>query len=145
MSITKKGTKRASNNGKKGEYPGGYVVPESAILGFIGGLGILDVETAAARFQVVADLTGNGQIDHLDEPDLLVIRQIAREDHGRRYQRLMGAMTEALGGGRNGINAAHLTANRAVELAFRWTLDYSSALDWYRFKLRGRRQAAQTR
>jgi hypothetical protein len=122
-----------------GRTPQKYVVRESEIRDFIGSLSVLDVTEVAARFQVVADLTSGAfeeRIDRLDESDLSLIKRIAGEDDGVHYQRLMTAIIAGVGQGRRGINAAHLTARRAVEFAFRCTRDYFAALHSFSRDLR---------
>jgi hypothetical protein len=52
----------------------------------------------------------------------------------------MRAISAGVRQGRHGINAAHLTASRIVELAFRWTREYSSALRSYRQELSGQKR-----
>lgn len=122
----------------KGTNSQKYVVPECEIRDFVGSLSILDISTEAARFQVVADLTSGAfeeEIDWLDESDLAVIRRIADESNSVHYRRLMTAIIAAVGQNRQGINAAHLTARRVVELAFRCTREYFSAIGNYRVNL----------
>jgi len=116
-----------------------YVVDECEISDFIGSLKVTEVRSVAARFQVVADLTSGAfeeRIDQLDESDLALITRIASEDKGASYQRLMKAMLAGIREGQSGINAAHLTASRIVEFAFRCTREYFSALHCYRRNLR---------
>jgi hypothetical protein len=116
-----------------------YVVDEREIREFIGRLSVVDISTVAARFQIVADLTCGAfeeRIDRLDESDLALINRIAGEDNGVLYHRLMTAIIAAVGQDRHGINAAHLTARRTVELAFRCTREYFSALHSYSRDLR---------
>jgi hypothetical protein len=119
--------------------PPPYVVPESEIRVFVESLGIHDLNTVAVRFQVIADLTSGalkGRIERLKRSDLRLINQIAGEDDSRAYGQIMTAIIDGVGQGSNGVNAAHLTASRTVELAFRWTREYFSALDRYRKRLR---------
>ena len=141
MSIREQ-SKRANSESLKEEHPERYVVPESAIRDFIGSLSIHAVSSAVAGLQIVADITSDAsenRIDRLRESDLQLLNQIASESSNRHYQRVMRAIIVGVGQGPHGINAAHLTANRAVELAFRWTHDYISALKQYRDKLRSMR------
>ncbi len=122
----------------KREYPSGYVVSESVVRDFIEGVGVHDIGAVAARFQIVADLTSNAfedKIDKLDQSRLRLIEQVSREDDSAQFRRIMRAINAGVRQGRLGINAAHLTASRAVELAFRWTRDYSSALTSYKQEL----------
>jgi hypothetical protein len=116
-----------------------YVVAESEIHDFVGSVGVLDINTIAARLQIVADLTSGAfeeRIDQLSHSDLALIQRIAEEDTGVHHQRLMKAIIAGVHEGRQGINAAHLTASRVVELAFRCTRDYFSALHSYRRAMR---------
>lgn len=137
--MAKRESKKATTESREAKTPQKYVVRESEIRDFIGGLSVLDVSNVAARFQVVADLTSGAfeeRIDQLDESDLSLIKRIAAEDNGVHYQHLMMAIIAGVGQGRNGINAAHLTARRAVEFAFRCTHEYFSALHSYSRNLR---------
>src|SRR4030095_3877317 len=112
---------------------------ESDIRDAVGRISVIEVSTVAARFQVVADLTSGAfeeRIDQLSVSDLALIKRIADEDNGSLYRSLMAAIVDSIGNGRHGINAAHLTASRAVELAFRCTREYFSALNNYRRTLR---------
>lgn len=138
MSI-KQGSKRASAKSLKGERSGPYVVPETAIRDFIGSLSIREIETTAARLQIVADATHreiDNQVDRLERSRLQLLRNVAGESTNKHYRRIMRAIIAGGGQGPRGIDAAHLTASYAVELAFRWTSDYFSALKQYRDKLR---------
>lgn len=138
MSI-KEASKRSRTESPKVESPHPYVVPESEIRDFVENLSIHDLNTVAARFQVVADLTSGalkGRIDRLKRSDLRLINQIAGEDDSNAYRRIMAAIVAGVGQGPHGVNAAHLTASRTVELAFTWSRDYFSALDRYRKKRR---------
>jgi hypothetical protein len=137
--MAKPERKREDCKSLQGEAPQKYVVPESEIRDFIGSLSVVDVSSVAARFQVVADLTSGAfeeRIDELSASDLGLIKRIADEDSSARYRRLMSAVINSVGDGRHGINAAHLTASRAVELAFRCTREYFSAMNSYRRTLR---------
>ena len=137
--MARRESKKEDNESLRGKTPQKYVVPECEIRDFIGSLSVLDISTVAARFQVVADLTSGAfeeSIDQLDESDLVLIKRIAGEDNSLPYRRLMTAIIAGVGQGRHGINAAHLTARRAVEIAFRCTREYFSALHSYRRSLR---------
>ena len=134
-------TERKKHDGRALEpaTPQKYVVPESEIRGLVGSISVIEVSTVAARFQVVADLTSGAfeeRIDQLSASDLALIKRIAVEDNSTKYSSLMAAIINSIGDGRHGINAAHLTASRAVELAFRCTREYFSALNNYRRTLR---------
>ena len=147
MSI-KEASKRASAESSKVKSPSPYAVPESEIRGFVESLGIHDLNAVAVRFQVVADLASGslkGRIDRLEPSDLLLIKQIAGESGDEDYRRIMAAIIASVGQRPHGVNTAHLTASRAVELAFRWTREYFSALDRYRKKLRRLRRTGGTR
>ena len=145
MSI-KEGSKRASAKSLKGERYGPYVVPETAIRDFIAGLSIRDVETTAARLQMVADATRQAlesQDERLDRSRLQLLKEVAGESTNKHFRRIMRAIIVGVGQGSQGIDAAYLTASYAVELAFRWTPDYFSAFKQYRDKLRTARSSAE--
>ncbi|SRR6266404_991669 len=138
MSL-KEPRKRASTVSRKGKDPHPYVVDESVIRALVGSLDIHRMSTVAARFQIVADLTSGAfeeKIDRLDSSDLMLIKRIAAEGTSEYYRTIMKAIIASLGQGRQGINAAHLTASLAVLMTFRWSLEYRSALDDYRHRLR---------
>jgi hypothetical protein len=119
--------------------PQRYVISESELRSYVGSLSIVDIGAAAARLQIVADLTSGAfeeRIDNLGNSDLALIKQIADEDTSAQYQQLMGAIITGIAQGRHGINSAHLTASRVVELAFRCTREYFAALHCYRRNLR---------
>ncbi len=137
--MARRESKKEDSKSPQGKTPQKYVVDECEIRDFVGSLSVLDVSRAAARFQVVADLTSGAfeeRIDQLDESDLAFIKRIADDDNSVHYQRLMTAIIAGVGKGRHGINASHLTARRVVELAFRCTREYFSALNSYRRNLR---------
>jgi hypothetical protein len=139
MTMARKETKKENSKSLKGKNPQRYVVRECEIRDLVGSLSVLEISTVAARFQVVADLTSGAfeeRIDQLDESDLALIKRIAGEYNSLHYHRLMTAIIAGVGQGRHGINAAHLTARRAVEFAFRCTREYFSALHSYRRNLR---------
>lgn len=151
MSI-KQPTKRARARSTKAKQPAKlperYVVPESAIREFVQSLGIFDIEEAATRLQAVADATSQileRRIDQLRPADMRLIMRIAAESRTGRYRRIMKAIIASVGQGPEGIKAAHLTANRAVELAFRWTPDYISAFKQFKNKLRENRLMEESR
>lgn len=119
-----------------------YVVPEISIRDFVGSLDILDITTHAARFQAIAELTSNAfenKTDSLDQSGLRLIEQIANEDDSEQFRLIMKAIRGGVREGRYGINSAHLTASRVVELAFRWTREYFSALRAFKQELSGQR------
>ncbi|MEK6299403.1 MAG: hypothetical protein AABO41_01675 [Acidobacteriota bacterium] len=138
MSI-KEGSKRARAKSRKTGRAPGHVVPEDAIREFVESIGVRDIGAVAARLQAVADLTEvavDSGIDELDKSVLRLIKEIARESNDKHYRRMMRSIIDRVGKGRDGIDAAHAIAGRAVQLAFRWTPDYYAALDLYREKLR---------
>ena len=151
MSI-KQPTKRARARSPKtkdpAKFPERYVVPESAIREFVQGLGIFDIEEAATRLQAVADATSQileHRIEQLRPADMRLIMRIAAESRTGRYRRIMKAIIASVAQGPEGIKAAHLTANRAVELTFRWTPDYISAFKQFKNKLRENRLMEESR
>lgn len=146
MSI-KEESKSASGKLLKGEYPKRYVVAETAIRQLVESLRIYDIEETAARLQAVADATGRLLESPIDQPntaDLRLILRIATESKNRRYQQIMRAIIAGVGQGPKGIQAAHLTASRSVELAFRWTCDYVLTFGEFRERLLASRRATES-
>jgi len=137
-------SKKAASNRSREESveaksPHPYVVPESEIRDYVNSVGIHDLRTVGALFQVVADLTSTAFEENKDQlkPSALgLIKQIARKDNSEPYRRIMRAIIAGIGQGRHGINAAHLTATVAVGMTFRWSPEYRSALEGYRNELR---------
>jgi len=136
--IRKAASKTVDNESIEGKKGHPFVVPESEIRDYVENLGVHDVGSAAARFQIVADLT-KGAVEQLDPSDLRRIKQVAGEDSNRHYRRIMEAIIVGVRQGSRGINAAHLTANIAVQMIFRWSPEYFSALNSYRDDLRRRK------
>ena len=137
--MSRRKTKKEGQESLRERTTQKYVVPESEMRDFVGSLGVLDISNVAARFQVIADLTSNAfeeQRDDLGSSDTALIKRIADEDKSPSYRHLMDEILISTERGRHGINAAHLTASRLVELAFRCTRDYFSALHSYRRYLR---------
>ena len=66
-------------------------------------------------------------------------RETVTRTRNRHYRRIMEAIIVSIGKAERGINAAHLTANVAVQIIFRWSAEYFSALDGYRNELRKRK------
>lgn len=114
-----------------------FVISENEIRDYVESLGIHDVGAAAARFQTVADLTSRS-VEQLDQSNLRRIKQVASEDSNKHYRQIMEAIIISVEQGSRGINAAHLTANVAVQMIFRWSPEYFSALNSYREDLRRR-------
>jgi len=138
MSI-KEGSKRASAKSRKRGRAPRFVVPENAIREVSESIGVRDIGGVAARLQAIADLTEvvlDSGVDEVDKSVFRLIKQIALESNDKHYRRMMRLIIERVGKGRDGIDAAHAIASRAVQLAFRWTPDYYVALDLFREKLR---------
>jgi len=143
MSITKKGSKKTNTEPLRKKSQKKYVVDETAIRDFIKSLNVYEVDEAAARLQAVTDLTGemlNNHMDHISRSDLQIIKRLSKESKNKYYQQIMKPLIAACEQGPHGVNAAHLTATRTVELAFRWSLEYFATFDLYREKLRKIRQ-----
>lgn len=122
----------------KEQNPHPYAVPKSDIYDLVGSLSVHDLGRIAARFQRVADLTSAAlkeSRDHLEPADLTLIKRIAREWNRKHYRRIMAAIITCVGQGPQGISAALLTVNLAVQLTFRWSPEYRIALDSYRHRL----------
>jgi hypothetical protein len=143
MSITKKLSEKANSKSLKGNYSQRFVVPEAAIRNFVGSLNIRDIDTAAARMQMVADVTQyelDSPIDELDQSAVELINRLAGESTNKHYRRIMRAILASITKGTRGIDEAHRTAGHAVELAFSWSLPYFTVLNLYRDTLRKMRQ-----
>ncbi len=138
----KAASNRARNESVEAKRPHPYVVPESEIRDYVNSVGVHDLRTAVALFQVVADLTSNAfeeSKDRLKPSDLRLIKRIPGEQNSEPYRRIMRAIIAGVGQGRQGITAAHLTATVAVRMTFRWSPEYRSALNGYRDRLRRHR------
>lgn len=79
-------------------------------------------------------------IDELDLSAVQLINRLAGESTNKHYRRIMRAIIASVKKGTRGIDAAHLTAGHAVELAFSWSLPYFAVLNLYRDTLRKMRQ-----
>jgi hypothetical protein len=97
-----------------------------------------NAETAMARLQTVSDLTAGMLIerDEIDRADVEIIRRLAGESKDKDYREMMRQITAAIEQGEEGIEAAHRTAARAVEVGFRWSIYYFGALEMYKNRLR---------
>ena len=135
---TRDASKTTSSESTKDEKGHPFVVPENEIRDYVENLGVHDIGIVAARFQIVADLTKKA-VDQLDQPTLRRIKALADEDGNKHYRRIMEAIIVGTGQGSRGINAAHLTARVAVQMIFRWSPEYFSALNSYREHLRSRK------
>ena len=142
MSEKETGKKSTGESARDQSHP--FVISESEIRNYVEDLGIHDVSSVATRFQLVADLTKR-ECDQLAQTDLQRIKRIAAEDSNRNYRRIMQAIIIALGEGKRGIESAHLTANVAVQMIFRWSPEYFSALNGFREELRKRKLTGASR
>lgn len=141
MSI-KEQRKSARKKSPETKSPELYVVPDSAIREYVESLGIFDLEEAATHLQAIADATGEMLENGRSKIKLVRARPIPRmpsDKRNKRYQVLMSAIVAAAERGPSGLRAAHLTADRALELAFRWTPEYFLSLERFRNKLRKNR------
>ena len=144
MSITKKGSKSASGKSLKRNYPKGLVLPESEIGELAGSLRIREAQRAAMCLLIVdkaaraigEDKTESGELN------LRLIKEMAAEEECRQIRRIIKAIIAAIGHGAEGIDAAHLTITRFIELAFENHPGSDSAEGPYNNKLRKIRRAA---
>ena len=96
--------------------------------------------------QVVVDAaTPFIETDEIDESNLRLIKQVAKESKDKGYQQIMGAIIAAIEQGGEGIKSARKSAAIAVDMVFIWTPDYFSALKQYENKLREIRREAKSR
>lgn len=130
--------RKTNNNPRALEKACPFVVPESEIREYVQSLRIHDTGRVAARFQIVADLTKNA-VAKLEPSALRRIKKLAGEVKHKRYRRIMEAIILSAGRGSRGVSAAHMTAGLAVQMIFRWSPEYFSALNNYRDGLRKRR------
>ncbi|HEX5731518.1 MAG TPA: hypothetical protein VF131_01695 [Blastocatellia bacterium] len=127
-------------------YLGEAVVSESEIYDFIRTLQVGDWENFAARMQVVVDAVSPFiDTDEIDESNLRIIKQLAKESKDKGYQQIIGAMIAAVEQGGEGIQSTHKTASMAIDMVFIWTPDYFSALKQYEKKLREIRRGTKSR
>ena len=129
-------------------YLGEAVASEGEIHDFIRSQGVGDLESFAARMQVVVDVTSASieqEASEIDESNLRFIKQVASESKDKGYQQVIGAIIAAIEQGGEGIKSAHKTAAIAVDEVFIWTPEYFSALKQYGNKLREVRRRANSR
>jgi hypothetical protein len=147
MTIPKKSGKRTKteplkepNSQKSEAKPEShhYVVPESVMENFVKHLRVRDAETAMARLQTVSDLTAGMLIDpqEIDRADVEIIKRLAAESRDKDYRQIIKQIVAAIEQGEEGVEAAHRTAARAVEVGFRWSIYYFGALEMYKNRLR---------
>lgn len=148
MSI-REGSKRASAKSPRRKYPNGFVVPESEIRELAHNLKIREAHDAALCLLVIneaakaissprARRSDNGKLN------LLLIRQLAREEKCRRIRQIIKAMIAAIEHGAEGVLAARLTITCFMEFAFEYMPDPDTAARLYNGKLSKIRQAAQS-
>jgi hypothetical protein len=147
MNIPKKGEKNTKTQrlrkSKSPEAPTKpesqrYLVDESVIERFVKHLQVRNAEAAMARLQTVLDLTAGMLIepDEIDRADVEIIKRLAGESRDKDYREMMKQIVAAIEQGEEGIEAAHRTAARAVEIGFRWSIYYFGALEMYKNRLR---------
>ena len=148
MTIPKKSGKRTKNEPlgkpKSQESPTTkpeslrYLVDESVIERFVKRLQVRKAEAAVAPLQTVSDLTAGMMIepDEIDRADVEIIKRLAGESRNKDYRQIMRQIVAAIEQGDEGIEAAHRTAARAVEVGFRWSIYYFGALEMYKNRLR---------
>jgi hypothetical protein len=122
-----------------------YLVADSLIGNLIGSLTPDDMNPTAIRFQAIADLTQKLLDDQIDRPEaseLEFVKELAGESSNKHYRRLMKIILAAIKEGRDGINAAHLTADQTVRSIFYWMPECMAALNQYKARLRRMREAA---
>jgi hypothetical protein len=138
MNIPKKSEKRTKSEPLRKEYAPRYVVAESVIENFVKHLRVRDAETAMARLQTVADITAGMRVksDKLERSDSDLVKWLAAQSKNKDYRQIMRGIIEAIEQGEEGVEAAHRTARRAVEVGFRWSIYYFGALEMYKNRLR---------
>src|ERR1044071_6918153 len=141
MSIAKNTKRRKSLPAAESQYPSGYVFPESDIRALFEETRHDQIDTVAARMQVVVDVTDKAAGGKLAGADLQYLKQVAAEDPRQYHQRLMQALLQAVAAGKAGLAAARQTAARLVEMYFLFSRERYLGLKMYEARLRRSRFA----
>ncbi|MEK6302499.1 MAG: hypothetical protein AABO41_17445 [Acidobacteriota bacterium] len=149
MSI-KERSKRTSAKSPRRKYPDGLVVPESEIRELAHNLKTREAHDAAVCLLVIDEAAKAIDAPHSERADngglnLLLIKQMAREQECRRVRRIIKAMIAAIEQGIEGVRAARLTTTCFIEFAFEYMPDREIAARLYHGKLSKIRQAAHSK
>jgi hypothetical protein len=140
MSIAKNTKRRKSLPSSEPRYPDVYVLPEQEIQALFEETRHDQVDTVAARMQVVVDATDKAAGGKLAKADLQYLKQVAAEDPRPDHQRLMQALLQAVAAGKPGLAAARQTAAHLVERYFLFSRERYLGLKMYEARLRRSRQ-----
>ena len=141
MSIAKNTKRRKSLPAAELQYPSGYVFPESDIRVLFEETRHDQIDTVAARMQLVVDVTDKVAGGKLAAADLQFLKQVATEDPSPDQQRLMQALLQAVANGKAGLAAARQTAAYLVERYFLFSRERYLGLKMYEARLRRSRLA----
>jgi len=141
MSITKNTKRRKSLPSAEPRYPDTYVLPEQDIRALFEETRHDQIDSVAARMQVVVDVTDKAAGGKLAAVDFQYLKQVATEDPRPDHQRLMQALLQAVAAGKQGLAAARQTAARLVEMYFLFSRERYLGLKMYEARLRRSRLA----
>jgi hypothetical protein len=141
MSISKNTKRRKSLPSAEPRYPNAYVLPEQEIRALFEETRHDQIDTVAARMQVIVDVTDKSAGGKLAQADLQYLKQVAAEDSHPDHQRLMQALLQAVAGGKAGLAAARQTAAHLVERYFLFSRERYLGLKMYEARLRRSRLA----
>ena len=141
MSIAKNTKRRKSLPSAEPRYPDTYVLPEQDIRALFEETRHDQIDTVAARMQVVVDVTDKSAGGKLAKDDLQYLKQVAAEDSRPDHQRLMQALLQAVAAGKAGLAAARQTAAHLVEMYFLFSRERYLGLKMYEARLRRSRLA----
>jgi hypothetical protein len=142
MSIAKNTKRRKSLPSSDLKYPSGYVLPESDICTVFEETRHDQIDTVAARMQLIVDLIDKSVGGKLAKAEMQRLKQIAAEDPRSDHQRLMQALLQAVEDGKAGLSAAHQTVACLVEKYFLFSRERYMGLKLYAARLRQIRQTA---
>src|ERR1041385_8543594 len=141
MSIAKNTKRKKILPAAESQYPSGYVLPEPEVQELFEETRHDQIDTVAARMQVVVDVTDKAAGGKLAAVDLQYLKQVAAEDPRPDHQRLMQALLQAVAGGKAGLAAARQTAAYLVERYFLFSRERYLGLKMYEARLRRSRLA----
>ena len=141
MSIAKNTKRRKRLPAKGSQYPSGCVLPEREVQELFEETRHDQIDTVAARMQLVVDVTNKAAGGRLAQADLQCLKQVATEDPRPDHQRLMQALLQAVASGKAGLAAARQTATSLVERYFLFSRERYLGLKMYEARLRRSRLA----
>lgn len=119
--------------------PSCYLLPETEIRDFVEDLRFrkshqVTLRLIAAALAIIESM--QNRIDgRSNRANLLLVRQMAREENNKRYRQLMEAVASAIEPGRERFDSAYLTVARALEYVYESLPQYSKARRFYAERL----------